>query len=182
MCLYVSLARLAFSLDADLAGRGRWTQRPNRRTSRPSRCPPGPFWPSAPAPLVAPWFIKRWGTGRTATAATLAQALATLPLALVPHWAVAGVGRSGIASFSSITYAALGIYQMEIVAPRWRPTMAGATNMASGLSWALLSVAGGYTIASAGYPTLFIAGALCTALGALVLYAHHRTRVAPSDA
>ena len=135
---------------------------------------------SAPAPLIAPWFMKRWGNGATAAVASLGEVLFALPLALVPHWAAAGVGRSGIAGRSSIGFAALGIYQMEIIAPRWRPAMAGATNMAAGFSWALLSWVGGYTIAWASYPVLFLAGAGLTALGALILFADNRRRQAPS--
>jgi len=131
---------------------------------------------SAPAPLIAPLFMKRWGNGRTATVASLGEVLSALPLALIPNVAAAGIGRAGIAGCSSIGYAALSIYQMEIVPPRWRAAMSGATSMASGLSWALLSWVGGYAISGVGYPTLFLAGAGLTGLGAAILFADTQAR------
>ena len=46
--------------------------------------------------------------------------------------------------------------------------MAGAGEMAAGLSFAAIALAGGYLIVTYGYSTLFLTGAALNLLGALI--------------
>jgi predicted MFS family arabinose efflux permease len=68
----------------------------------------------------------------------------------------------------------MNVFQMELVAPRWRSTMSGATAMASGLSSSIVTLAGGYVISALGYRTLFLAAAGVTIVGAVLYWIYFR--------
>jgi predicted MFS family arabinose efflux permease len=76
---------------------------------------------------------------------------------------------------------------MEIVSSDWRPVMSAATTMALGLSWGLVSLAGGYVITILGYRSFFLMGAGLTALGATLFWSYFRrprgefARLTPRD-
>jgi predicted MFS family arabinose efflux permease len=124
---------------------------------------------AVPSALVMPVLSERWGNYRVVVWTSLGVAVSMLPLALVPHWAAATLGRIGVYALSSIADPAIGLYQMELVRPRWRSIMAGTSSTALGLSWTALALGGGYLVASLGYRTLFLlAGALT--LGGTVLF------------
>lgn len=126
---------------------------------------------SVPTALTMPVLARRWGHYAVSIAAALGGAVSMVPLALVPHWAAATLGRMGVYALSSIGDPALGVYQMDLVTPRWRSIMAGATAMALGSSWTLLAFGGGYMIASLGYRTLFLLAGALTAAGAVLFWA-----------
>ncbi len=125
---------------------------------------------SAPAALVTQAIMARWGVRRTYVRATLGVSLSLLPLALIPMWQTAGLGYMAILSFAAISRAPIVIFQMESVSPEWRSYMSGAASMATGLSWGLMAVGGGYAVDAVGYRGLFLAGALITACGALLFW------------
>ena len=125
---------------------------------------------SAPAALVTQAIMARWGVRRTYVRATLGVSLSLLPLALIPVWQSAGLGYMAILSFAAISRAPIVIFQMESVSPEWRSYMSGAASMATGLSWGLMAVGGGYAVDAVGYRGLFLAGALITACGALLFW------------
>jgi len=127
---------------------------------------------AVPAALLAPVVVARWGNGRTFLRSSLAMALATLLLALVPDWRAGGLGFMGVMAMSAVARPCIIVYQMEIVSPSWRPLMSGATTLAFGLSLMTTNLAGGYIIESAGYLTLFLATACLTAAGALLFRAY----------
>jgi len=129
---------------------------------------------AAPAALVTPLVIDRLGKERTIVLGALGVTLSLLPLALVPHWGAAGIGLAGIVSMAAVTTATGSIFSQEIVPPRWRAAMAGASNMAWGLSTSMMSIGGGYVIATWGYRSLFLMGACLTTLGALLFWAIFR--------
>ncbi|MBN1640866.1 MAG: MFS transporter [Anaerolineae bacterium] len=129
---------------------------------------------SAPAALVMPVLAARWGYYKVVVRGSVGMIASLLPLALVPHWAAATLGRMGVYALSSITDPAIGVYQMEIVPRRWRSTMAGVSSAALGLSWTALAWAGGYAIAALGYGTLFAGAGVLTALGTVAFWAMFR--------
>jgi MFS family permease len=129
---------------------------------------------SAPAALAMPLLAKRWGNYRVVVGTSFGTAISLLPLALIPHWMAATLGRLGSYALSSISDPALSVYQMEIVPPRWRTTMAGATSMALGLSWTALAFGGGYLIAGMGYHALFLTAAVLTTAGTLLFWGYFR--------
>jgi MFS family permease len=122
---------------------------------------------AAVAALSVPALAARWGHPRVYTAASLGVAVCLLPLALIPHWAAAGLGYLGVMSLNAVTLPVINVYQMELVEARWRTTMSGVTSMANGLSWSAITFAGGYVIAALGYRTLFMVGVGVTVVGAL---------------
>jgi MFS family permease len=122
------------------------------------------------APLLIPRLAARRSNGWTATAATLGIALGLLPLALVPHWAAAGLGQIAIVILWAVWLPALQAYQMEIVDRDWRSLAYGVASMAMGLGFGTTSLAGGYVIAAWGYRSVFLMGAGVAAAGAALMW------------
>ena len=114
---------------------------------------------AAPAALMAPLLMARWGSVRTFTLATLGMAASLLPLIFIPAWGAASLGFIGVTMWAAISRPVISIFNMAIVAPAWRNLTAGSTTMAVGISWAIMGLAGGFIIAKLGYPSLFATGA-----------------------
>lgn len=106
-------------------------------------------------PLM-PWLAKRWGTGGASLAGLFAMAAAVVPMALSGAWLPATAGWAGMTAANSINEAAMQVYILGIVAPRWRALMSGAANMATTLGLAASASGGGYLIRAAGYRGLFL--------------------------
>jgi len=126
--------------------------------------------------LIAPVILSRWGNRRVYVWSTLATAACLLPLALVRHWAAAGAGYTGIMALMRLYAPAFLLHRLELVKPDWRPVMNGAANMAFGLSLSGTALAGGYTIATWGYPPFFLVAAALTAAGAALFGICFRSR------
>jgi predicted MFS family arabinose efflux permease len=129
---------------------------------------------STPGPLLTPWLVSKIGNRRTVILGTSLVAVSTLLLAFVRHPLAATVGRMGMSGFSSLGFAALSVFQMELVRPRWRSTLSAANTMARGTSWALLSLIGGYIITGVGYQALFLLGAALSGAGAVFFWLYFR--------
>ena len=129
---------------------------------------------AVPAALATPLLMSRWGNGRTFIRASLAMALSLLPLALIPHWASAGLGYVGVTALAMVWRPAFVLYRMELVPPAWRALLNGASIMALGLSMGAMSWAGGLIVTALGYRSLFLTGASVTAVGALLFWIHFR--------
>jgi MFS family permease len=123
---------------------------------------------SVPAAMAMPLLAARSGLYGVVVWCSLGIAGSMLPLALVPHWAAATIGRLGTYALSAIADPALTVYQLELVPQRWRSLMAGVSSTALGVSWTLLAFGGGYLIAGLGYRTLFLAAAGLTVAGTLL--------------
>ena len=126
------------------------------------------------AALATPLVAVRWGYIRIVVWGSLGTALSLLPLVLVPHWGAAGLSFVGISALTTIRFAAIAVYQQEMVSTRWRTFMSGATNTASGLSFSFVSLGGAYMIPLLGYGNFFSMGAGLMAAGALVFWAYFR--------
>ncbi len=122
---------------------------------------------AVPAALAAPLFVARWGNPRTIFWGTIGMAICMLPLVLVPHWAMAGLGYLGSAVLFSATVGPIRIFSQELVVRRWRITMASAFMLGAGIAFSAMSLAGGYVIVALGYRTLFLAGAGLTVAAGL---------------
>jgi MFS family permease len=131
---------------------------------------------SVPAALAAPWMLKRWGNPRTIFWGTIGMALCTLPLALIPHWTAAGFGFASATSFFSMTSGPVRVFSQELVAPRWRATMASAFMMGAGLAFSAVSLLGGYAIVTLGYNFLFLVATGLIAAGGLFFWFVFRVR------
>ena len=126
------------------------------------------------AALSMPFLGRRSGRVGLTVLCTLGSAINLVPLALVPHPVVAGLVFVLNSAYAWIMVPAVLILQQELVAPRWRTTMAGADTLATGLSYGLVAWAGGYVISAWGYPTLFLVGGAISALGAALFGAYFR--------
>jgi MFS family permease len=122
---------------------------------------------SALAALSTPVLAKRWGNRRIFAWGSFGVGLAMLPIALVPHWTMAGLGFLGVVALNGVVFPAINVYQMQLVSAAWRTTMSGSTAMASGLSWSASSFFGGQAIEGWGYRPFFLLSGGVTLLGAL---------------
>jgi predicted MFS family arabinose efflux permease len=104
----------------------------------------------------------------------MGMALFAIPLALVPYWAAAGLGFISSAAFFSMTVGPIRLYSQELVAPRWRATMASSFMMGAGLAFSVVSLAGGYIIVTLGYEALFLGAAALMAASGLLFWALFR--------
>jgi MFS family permease len=129
---------------------------------------------AAPAALATPLLTHRFGNYRTVIISTVATSLVIMPIALIPHWAGAGVSLIGVVGLSSIRYASSLIYFMELVPADRRATVSGVTEMSAGISFALITFAGGYVITWLGYQALFLIGAALTLVGTAIFWAYFR--------
>lgn len=129
---------------------------------------------SVPAALLIPALAARWSAPRIVTLASAATALSILPLILSPRWELAGLGYVGVVVFSAMRYPAYLTYSMEMVPPNWRGVLSGSGEMAGGLSFSLLALAGGYIIAAQGYSALFVTGIGLTMAGTLLFWIYVR--------
>ena len=67
------------------------------------------------------------------------------------------------------------VFQQEIVAREWREVISGATTTAIGIGSAGIAFGGGFMLSRLGYRSLFLAGAVSVALGALIFWLYFRT-------
>jgi len=118
------------------------------------------------APMVLPRMARLRGNGWTLAVITLGSALTLTPLILFPHWLGAGLGRFGTLALAAMWMPTLQVYQMEMIAQRWRSLAYGTVSMAMGLSFALVSYGGGLIVAGWSYATLFGLGLLLSVGGA----------------
>jgi MFS family permease len=122
------------------------------------------------AALMTPRLAARRSNGWTLVMTTLGTAVFLLPLALVPHWTAAAVGRVGILIMSAVWMPALQVFQMELVDSQWRSLAYGAVAMAMGMGFGSTSFGGGYLVAAAGYRSLFLMGVALSVVAAAVMW------------
>ena len=132
--------------------------------------------------LATPLLTKRLGHGAVVTITSVMGAVAILPIALFPTWQVAGASFLVLIGLATMRYAAITVYHQELAPREWRTTMAGAFNMAGGLSYSLSSIAGGFAIGSVGFSGMFLAGAAISVLGAVLFWSFSRSRWGASKA
>jgi len=127
-----------------------------------------------PCALVMPALVARWGRARAIWVGELARLPFLLPLALIPHWGVASLGRIGSDAIGGMTRPAYMVYGQEIVTRPWRGVMSGALSMATALGQAAMSVGGGYVVEAVGYRATFLMAAGLIAACSLVFWAYSR--------
>lgn len=130
---------------------------------------------SGVAALASPFMAARWGKVPAIAVTSLATAVFLLPLAFVPSWVAVGVGCIGVFAMGAMRFSVFTVFQQEMVPARWRPTISGATAMATGLSYAVVALAGGYLIPAYGYRVVFSLSAVAVVAGALLFQFYFRT-------
>ena len=129
-----------------------------------------------PAALMMPFLVRRFGSTRTFNGAVLCSALILVPLALIPHWGIAGLCLMGTMCLAGIRRPAFTVFQQEMMPLRWRTAMAGAAATMTGFGYAGVSLGGGYMIEAVGYRALFLMAGCLTASGAAIFwlcFRHH---------
>jgi MFS family permease len=129
---------------------------------------------AAPAALLMPYLVKRFGNILTFNSAVALSALSMIPLALIPHWSIAGLCFMCTMALAANRQPAFTVFQQESIPPRWRTTMAGAAATTSGFGYAIIAFGGGYIIETVGYRSLFLGSAAISVLGVLVFWACNR--------
>jgi MFS family permease len=129
---------------------------------------------AVPSALMAPLLVARAGNVRIVSRGTLGMAVCLLPLALVPHWALAGLGLISSTALFSATVGPIRVFSQELVTPRWRASMASAFMMGPGLAFSAVSLLGGYAIAALGYQTLFLVAASLMAGSGIFFWRYFR--------
>jgi MFS family permease len=123
---------------------------------------------SVPAVLLTPLLLRRWGLRRVYVVTAFGVAASMLPVIVFPSlWAMT-VSLVGLSALNIVAFAAICLFQMQVVVPEWRPAMSAAMSLAIALSSGLTSYAGGLVINSLGFRALFTGTAAVTALGALL--------------
>lgn len=125
--------------------------------------------------FLIPSLSRRWHHGWIVAASTAIQAGSVALLSLIPHWGAVAVGLLGVQMSTSLWLPTLQIFQMEQVSEGWRGLAYGAVTMAMGSGFATMSLFGGYTIETRGYPSLFALGMVLSAAGAVVMWAISRS-------
>jgi MFS family permease len=121
------------------------------------------------APLLVPGLALRYSNRWTLTTTSLGMAISLLPLALSTHWLAVGVGRLGMVALDAMWQPALQVLQMETIASRWRSLAYGIFSMMLGLTFASVSLTGGYVITTWGYRILFLFGVVASLAGAVLM-------------
>jgi MFS family permease len=118
---------------------------------------------SIPAALLAALAIARWGKVAVFSRGVLMIAVCLLPLALIPHWGAAAFSNGADVALWALVMPAFNVFTQEAVRREWRPVMAAGVSMSNGLGQAVMSLGGGFLIASVGYRALFLlcAGLIC---------------------
>jgi predicted MFS family arabinose efflux permease len=131
---------------------------------------------AVPIALSTPLIVARWGSSSLLLWGTAGTAFTLMPLALVPHWAAAGIGFTATIALASLVRPAFMMYTMEVVSARWRTAMSGSGTFSVGLSWAITAFGGGLLISYVSFRAMFLSAALLTLLGAATFWLHLRQR------
>jgi MFS family permease len=123
------------------------------------------------APVMMPVLAARRSNAWTMMMAAVGTAVFMLPLALIPNWFAAGIGRLGVLALAAIWMPALQVFQMGAVDRHWRSLAYGTVSTGMGFSFGAISLVGGFIAASWGYSSLFMMGAVMAAMGAAVMWA-----------
>ena len=122
------------------------------------------------ATLITPRLLSLYSNGRVLFVTTIGVSLSLLPMAFIPNWVAAGLGRIIYQIVSAIWIPTLQVFQMELVDSEWRALTYGATAMVMGFGFGSMSLAGGYIIAARGYGSFFFIGACFELLSAAILW------------
>ncbi len=123
---------------------------------------------SVPSALLMPIIAKKIGRSMTLVASIGVLCLSQLFMALVPHWAVAGLSLAGVLAVFAVFSSTFAVHSQELVAPEWRSIMAGTATAARGVGSSALVFGGGYLISGLGHRPLFILNAILALVAAII--------------
>lgn len=127
---------------------------------------------AGPAALCAPALTRYAGKVPVIVITTALTAGSLVLMALMPHWAAAGIGFTLVVGLRSITQSVSSVVHMEIVPASRRALTSGVVSMSMGLGFTSMSLGGGYLIPVMGFTGLFLLAAAVTA-GSAVIFWHY---------
>ena len=125
---------------------------------------------SIPAPLLAPYFMTRFGRGPVFNWATVGMASCVILMALVQHSIWVAVSYAFLLGLAQIARPAISIISMSSVKPKWRASMSSSNIIAIGLSGLATSLMGGFMIGTVGFRPFFLLAGLVTLAGVAVFW------------
>jgi MFS family permease len=129
--------------------------------------------------LLAPVLAARWSKANLILGAAVGAGVSLLPLILFAQTGAAALSFVGVMTLMAIRIPTYAAYSMEAVAPSRRALMAGASEMANGLGFAVIGLGGGQVISAFGYRPLFLLSAGLTLAGAWLFARYCRPRPQP---
>ncbi len=129
---------------------------------------------AGPAALCAPALANRAGKMPVIAITTAITAASLVLMALVPHWAAAGIGFTLVVGMRSVTQSVTSVMHMEIVPASRRAVTSGVVSMSMGLGFSSMALGGGYLIPALGFPGLYLLAATITVAGAAVFWLYFR--------
>ena len=125
-----------------------------------------------PTALLTPALIGRWGIVKVVLWGSLLTSLCLLPMALIEHWLAAAVGFIGTLALTSVRYASFVVYILDQVPKQQQAIMAGAGEMAAGLSFAIMALGGGLLLSLFAFRDLFLLGTVFSLTGTALFWLH----------
>jgi MFS family permease len=129
---------------------------------------------SVAAPLIGPRLTASRGAGWVLGVASAGLGLGLLPLALVPHWAPAGLSRLLVLTLSGIWMPVVQVYMLQLAPVRWRTVVYGASSMGTAAAYGIASYVGGQVVAAAGYNRAFMLAAILPLIGSVLIWGAQR--------
>ena len=129
---------------------------------------------AGPAALCAPALANRAGKMPVIVVTTAITAASLVIMALVPHWAAAGIGFTLVVGMRSVTQSVTSVMHMEIVPASRRAVTSGVVSMSMGLGFSSMALGGGYLIPALGFPGLYLLAATITVAGAAMFWLYFR--------
>ncbi len=127
-----------------------------------------------PTALITPWMVQRWGNVKVVIWSSLLASICLVPMALVEHWLAAGLGLIVSVAMMSVRYTALVVYLLDLVPRAQQSVMAGAGEMAAGLSFAIMALGGGFMLSLFSFRDLFLLGAFFSFIGTALFWLYVR--------
>ena len=117
-----------------------------------------------------PFLARRLGRGTTSALASVACALALIPIAMVPSIAMATFGFLIMNVMIGAFWPSFQVYSMSMVPSRHRPMIYGASVCSGGLAGILLGVGGGLLVTITGFREFFLVSSGLTLIGAVLFW------------
>jgi MFS family permease len=129
---------------------------------------------AGPAALAGPMVAARTGKVAAIAVSTLISAVSLAAMAVIPHWAVAGLGFILALGTRSMTQSMASVLHMEIVPAHWRGVTSAVVAMSMGTGFTSMAFAGGYLIPAFGFGGLYGLAAAVVASSAAVFWLYFR--------